>query len=75
MTEVYIYFDYEEYGYKPGDIVKCELLGRDDKGVHVSMLSGREHRESLNAWSDLAGFHELNEMEVIAHAVAGTSFL
>ena len=76
MSEIYIYirFKFENYGYRPGDVVKAQVIERDGRGIHVTMPSGRGHRQEITCWSDLSSFDELNAMEVIAHAVAGTAF-
>jgi len=72
-----VIFTRNEFGYRAGDIVEVVLNRRDDKGVNITMFdqSGDNFGALINAWSDLAGIQELNEMEVIAHAASGAPIL
>jgi hypothetical protein len=74
---VYIKFDWDNFGYQAGDVVKAELNKRDDKGVHVTMFDNRPEDLGalINAWSDFGSFHEISEMEVLAHAYTGKVLL
>lgn len=57
--------------------MKAELSMRDDKGVRVTMVDNRPENlgARINAWSDLDNFHEISEMEVLAHAYNGKVLL
>ena len=72
--DVYIKFRYAEFGYKAGDVVKALFKRRDDKGVHVNLMCIDDQKRG-NAWSDLGGFREMSEMEVVAHFAAGLPVL
>lgn len=73
---IYVIFDFDNFGYNPGDIVKVKLNTRDDKGVHVTLPDKTFGKVGpANAWSDLGCFRELTGMEFLAHAAEGRLLL